>query len=74
MKKDRAAEVESKIVSLALQGKMDSKVNEGMLIEMLEGIAGERHRREGNASKISFQRKKYNFDSDDDDDDDDDLL
>lgn len=74
VKKERASAVEAMIVNLALQGSMDSKINEGKLIEMLEGIVGAQQRQNGDAGKISIQRKKYNFDSDDDDDNDDDLL
>eukprot|EP00580_Thalassiosira_gravida_P019127 CAMPEP_0201671122 /NCGR_PEP_ID=MMETSP0494-20130426/28650_1 /ASSEMBLY_ACC=CAM_ASM_000839 /TAXON_ID=420259 /ORGANISM="Thalassiosira gravida, Strain GMp14c1" /LENGTH=150 /DNA_ID=CAMNT_0048152385 /DNA_START=36 /DNA_END=488 /DNA_ORIENTATION=+ len=75
VKKERANAVESMIANMALQGKIDTKVTEGKLIEMLEGIVGAQAQKEGNSAKISFQRKKYTFDSDDDDDDnDDDLL
>ena len=59
---------------MAMQGKMDSKVTEGKLIEMLEGIVGAENQKRGDAGKISIQRKKYTFDSDDEDDNDDDLL
>ena len=63
------------IANMALQGKMDSKVTEGKLIEMLEGIVGAQAQKQGgDAGRISIQRKRYNFDSDDDDDNDDDLL
>jgi len=74
VKKERASAVEAMIANMALQGKMDSKVTEGKLIEMLEGIVGAQQQKKGDAGKISIQRKKYNFDSDDDDDNDDDLL
>lgn len=60
---------------MALQGKIDSKITEGKLIEMLEGIVGAQQKKAGDAAgKINIQRKKYNFDSDDEDDNDDDLL
>ncbi len=56
---------------MALQGKIDTKISEAKLIEMLEGIVGAQLQKNGgNAGKINIQRKKYNFDSDDDDDDD----
>lgn len=71
MKKDRASAVEGMIANMAMQGKLDSKISEGKLIEMLEGIVGAQQKKEGDKGKISIQRKKYNFDSDDDDDDDD---
>jgi len=61
------------ILSMALSGKLTSRINEGKLIEMLEGIAGAAaHQKQTTA--INIQRKKYAFDSDDDDDNDDDLL
>lgn len=53
---------------MALQRKLPGKINEGKLIEMLEGLGAKQT--ESN-NKISIQRKKYAFDSDDDDDDDD---
>jgi len=74
VKKERASAVEAMIVNMALQGSMDTKINEGKLIEMLEGIVGAQQQKNADAGKINIQRKKYNFDSDDDDDNDDDLL
>lgn len=74
MKKDRASAVEAMIANMALQGKIDSKITEGKLIEMLEGIVGAQQKKAADAGKINIQRKKYNFDSDDEDDNDDDLL
>lgn len=63
------------IANQALQGKMDSKITEGRLIEMMENIvAAQEQKKGGEAGKISIQRKKYTFDSDSDDDNDDDLL
>lgn len=56
---------------MAMQGKLPGRVNEGKLIEMLEGIGA---KQSSTANKISIQRKKYAFDSDDDDDNDDDLM
>ena len=70
MKKERASAVEAMIANMALQGKIESKINEGKLIEMREGIVGAQQKK-ADAAKISIQRKKYNFDSDDDDNDDD---
>uniref|UniRef100_A0A7S2MQ27 Uncharacterized protein n=1 Tax=Helicotheca tamesis TaxID=374047 RepID=A0A7S2MQ27_9STRA len=72
VKAEKAAQVESTIVSMALQGKLPMKINEGKLIEMLERIGAKDN--SAAAGKISIQRKKYAFDSDDDDDDDDDLM
>lgn len=74
MKKDRASAVEGMIANMAMQGKLDSKVTEGKLIEMLEGIVGAQQKKEGDKGKISIQRKRTTIDSDDDDDDDEDLL
>ena len=75
VKKDRASAVEAMIANMAMQGKLDCKISEGKLIEMLEGIHGAQQKKAGgDAGKISIQRKKYNFDSDDEDDNDDDLL
>lgn len=71
VKKERASAVEAMIANKALQGKMDSKVTEGQLIEMLEGIVGAQQQKQGDAGKISIQRKRYGFDSDSDDNDDD---
>lgn len=74
VKKERALAIEVMIANMVMQKKMDSKVTEGKLIEMLEEIVVAQHQKQGDASKISIQRKKYTFDSDDEDDDDDDLL
>lgn len=74
MKKERASAVEAMIANMALQRKLDSKITEGKLIEMLEGIVGAQQKHAADAGKINIQRKKYNFDSDDEDDNDDDLL
>ena len=57
------------IVSMAMTGKLPGRINEGKLIEMLEGIGAKQQ-----ATSISIQRKRYAFDSDDEDDNDDDLL
>ena len=56
---------------MAASGKIQARINEGKLIEMLEGIGAQ----EPKKSSINIQRKRYAFDSDDsDDDDDDDML
>mmetsp|Transcript_7785 Transcript_7785/g.11500 ORF Transcript_7785/g.11500 Transcript_7785/m.11500 type:complete len:141 (-) Transcript_7785:354-776(-) len=72
VKPDKAAAVEKLIASMAMQGKLPGKVNEGKLIEMLEGLGAQMSKQ--SASKITINRKKYAFDSDDDDDNDDDLM
>eukprot|EP00586_Coscinodiscus_wailesii_P023179 CAMPEP_0172509710 /NCGR_PEP_ID=MMETSP1066-20121228/222328_1 /TAXON_ID=671091 /ORGANISM="Coscinodiscus wailesii, Strain CCMP2513" /LENGTH=141 /DNA_ID=CAMNT_0013288323 /DNA_START=194 /DNA_END=619 /DNA_ORIENTATION=+ len=74
VKPERAVKIESSIVSMAMQGRLPGKINEGRLIEMLEGLIGGERQREPEAGKISIQRKKYAFDSDEDDDDDEDLM
>lgn len=71
VKPEKASSVENMIVSMAISGKLPGRINEGKLIEMLEGIGAAKSKQ--NAS-INIQRKKYAFDSDDDDDNDDDLL
>jgi programmed cell death protein 5 len=70
VKPDKAAMVENTIVSMAMQGKLPGRINEGKLIEILE-----RGNRKGAAaaqasSNINIQRKSYALDSDDEDDDD----
>ena len=71
MKPEKASAVEALIVSMATSGKIQARITEGKLIEMLEGIGAQQSK----ASSISIQRKRYAFDSDDsDDDNDDDLL
>jgi len=72
VKPEKVSAVENLIASMAMGGKLTGRINEGKLIEMLEGI-GRRGAASTNAS-INIQRKRYNFDSDDDDDNDDDLL
>lgn len=74
VKPERVTAVENSIVAMAMQRKLPGRINEGRLIEMLEGMIGGEKQREPSAGKISIQRKKYAFDSDDDDDDDDDLM
>jgi hypothetical protein len=59
VKKERASAVEAMIVNMALQGSMDTKINEGKLIEMLEGIVGAQQQKNADAGKINIQRKKY---------------
>ena len=71
VKKERASAVEAMICNMAMQGKMDSKISEGKLIEMLENIVGASQTKQGNSSKMTFARKKNAFDSDSDDNDDD---
>mmetsp|Transcript_22363 Transcript_22363/g.33041 ORF Transcript_22363/g.33041 Transcript_22363/m.33041 type:complete len:133 (-) Transcript_22363:124-522(-) len=67
VKKDKAVAVENLIASMALQRKLPGVINEGRLIEMLEGLGA---KEASSNNKISFQRKRYAFDSDDEDDDD----
>ncbi len=59
------------IAQMAMTGKIQARVTEGKLIEMLEGIGA---KTSNQSTSINIQRKKYAFDSDDSDDNDDDLL
>jgi DNA-binding TFAR19-related protein (PDSD5 family) len=68
VKTEKAAAVENLIASIAMQGKLPGRINEGRLIEMLEGLGGKQNT--STSSRISIQRKQYAFDSDDEDDDD----
>mmetsp|Transcript_62107 Transcript_62107/g.173461 ORF Transcript_62107/g.173461 Transcript_62107/m.173461 type:complete len:141 (-) Transcript_62107:73-495(-) len=71
VRESKAKAIENSIVSMALQGKLPGKINEGKLIEILErGNAQNSGAQEG---QISIQRKRYAFDSDDESDNDDDL-
>jgi len=74
VKPERVASLERSIASMAMQGKLPGRINEGKLIEMLEGMIGKEKQRASGAGKISIQRKKYAFDSDESDDDDEDLM
>jgi len=67
VKPDKVSAVENLIATMATSGKLTGPINEGKLIEMLEGIGA----RQKSASSINIQRKKYNFDSDSSDNDDD---
>ena len=62
------------IANMAMQGKMDSKVTEGKLIEILEGIVRAENQKWGDAGRLTIHRKKYTFDSDDEDNNYNDLL
>eukprot|EP00979_Chaetoceros_neogracilis_P005897 scaffold1139_cov235-Chaetoceros_neogracile.AAC.1 len=71
VKPAKASAVEALITNMAIGGKLQARITEGKLIEMLEGIGAQQSK----PSSINIQRKKYAFDSDDsDDDNDDDLL
>lgn len=71
VKPEKVRAVEIKIVSMATSGQIQARINEGKLIEMLEGICGQKSKN----TSINIQRKRYAFDSDEsDDDNDDDLL
>jgi len=72
VKPDKVTTVERNIVSMAMSGKLTGKINEGKLIEMLEGISA---RSNTTNTTIHIQRKKYAFESEDDgEDDDDDIM
>lgn len=71
VKPEKASAVEGLIASMAMRGQIQARINEGKLIEMLEGIGAKQSKTAG----INIHRKKYAFDSDDsEDDNDDDLL
>ena len=74
VKPERVEKLEKTIAAMAMQGKLPGRINEGKLIEMLEGMIGKEKQGSVSTGKISIQRKKYAFDSDDSDDDDDDDL
>ncbi|KAL3934367.1 MAG: hypothetical protein SGARI_003416, partial [Bacillariaceae sp.] len=78
VKPDKAASVEHMIVSMAMQGKLQGRINEGKLIEILErgnrkGAAAATGTHGAASSSINIQRKRYALDSDEEDDDDDDC-
>jgi len=77
VKPDKAASVENMIVSMAVQGKLPGKINEGKLIEILERSLrpGAANSASGGKSGggIQIQRKRCSLDSDEEDDDDDDI-
>jgi DNA-binding TFAR19-related protein (PDSD5 family) len=71
VKPEKASAVEGLIVSMAMRGQIQARINEGKLIEMLEGIGA----KQSKTASINIHRKKYAFDSDDSyDDNDDDLM
>jgi programmed cell death protein 5 len=71
VKLEKATAVENAIVRQAMQGRLTGRINEGKLIEMLEGSHAQHL--EKTSQRISIQRKKYALDSDEEDDNDDDL-
>jgi programmed cell death protein 5 len=74
VKPEKAASVENTIVSMAMQGKLKGKINEGKLVEILERKTRAEAVSSGSGSGgIQIQRKRYSLDSDDEDDDDDDI-
>eukprot|EP00536_Pseudo-nitzschia_multiseries_P000275 jgi/Psemu1/62546/estExt_Genemark1.C_40049 len=74
VKPQKAADIEKTIVSMAMQGKLPGKINEGKLVEILERKSrAEAQAAESASHNIQIQRKRYSMDSDDEDDDDDDI-
>lgn len=71
VKPEKATAVENMVVSMAMQGKLPGKINEGKLIEILERGSMKSSGSQEQGQKISIQRKRYAFDSDDEDDDED---
>ena len=62
---ERARAFEDYAIKLAQGGKLPGKINEELLVKMLEQMSG------SGSTKVKIQRKKSSFDSDDDDDNDD---
>lgn len=63
---DRADAVEQYIIKLAATGSITRKLSENDIVEILEGIS--RDEKKQTQSKIVFDRRTTNIDSDDDDD------
>ena len=70
VKKEKAVAVENMICQAAMAGKIQGKISEMKLIDMLESLDPN----SGRGPKIITARKNYGLDSDDDDDNDDDLM
>merc|ERR1712070_821008 len=69
VKPDKARKLEDHMLQMAQKGQIKTAITDNDLKQMLEGIA--ENEKEGSASTVSFDRRRYN---DDDDDDMDDLL
>ncbi len=63
---DRADAVEQYIIKLAATGNITRKLSENDIVEILDGIS--RDEKKQTQSKIVFDRKTTNIDSDEDDD------
>mmetsp|Transcript_9000 Transcript_9000/g.16322 ORF Transcript_9000/g.16322 Transcript_9000/m.16322 type:complete len:122 (+) Transcript_9000:53-418(+) len=63
VKKAKATQIENQLVQMAMSGKLQGKINEKALCEMLEGTSVE--------TKVKIDRRNYGIDSDEDDNDDD---
>lgn len=63
---DRADAVEQHIIKLAATGNITRKLSENDIVEILDGIS--RDEKKQTQSKIVFDRKTTNIDSDEDDD------
>ncbi|CUM54098.1 unnamed protein product [Debaryomyces tyrocola] len=63
---DRADAVEQYIIKLAATGSITRKLSENDIVEILDGIS--RDEKKQTQSKIVFDRRTTNIDSDDDDD------
>mmetsp|Transcript_13756 Transcript_13756/g.20156 ORF Transcript_13756/g.20156 Transcript_13756/m.20156 type:complete len:83 (-) Transcript_13756:19-267(-) len=73
VKPQKASAVEGLICNMAVSGKLPSRITEGRLIELLEGVNAQTSQ-QAQKTSIRIERKRYQFDSDDDDDNDEDLL
>ena len=67
VKPDKARQVQNQLLMAAQRGKLQGRVSDKALQEMLGAMTQQTQ------TKVSFQRKRY-FDDDDSDDNDDDLL
>ena len=67
VKPEKCAQVKQSLIQAARTGKLQGRVTDKALQEMLGNMSKQ------TATKVSFQRKRY-FDDDDSDDNDDDLL
>ncbi|GMI10909.1 hypothetical protein TrLO_g5147 [Triparma laevis f. longispina] len=63
VRKEKASQIENQLVQMAMSGKLQGKITEKVLCEMLEGTTVE--------TKVKIDRRNYGIDSDEDDNDDD---
>ena len=68
---ENARAVENHIINLARQRKLQDRVDEGVLVAMLEQVSDQAKEFGGAVKKVTIVRKKRAGEDDDDDDDDD---